>query len=391
MSYFIYSKNENPFSKKKGFFVANKNLHNAKESKNDEFYTQLEDIEKELSHYRHHFEGKVVFCNCDDPYESNFFKYFVLNFNTLKLKKLIATSYIASPVAFKELPAKKGNSSFEDLLKPYKIEIDEVYDQNGDGAINLQDVKEILEKAEKGGKLTRLTGDGDFRSSESKELLKQADIVVTNPPFSLFREYVAQLIEFDKKFIILGNNNAITYKEIFQLIKNSKMWLGYSANKTMTFRLSNHYKRWNYIDENGNKYGNVPAITWYTNLDIKKRHEELILVKKYNPLDYPKYDNYDAIEVSKVKDIPKDYDGVMGVPITFLDKFNPEQFEIIGLGISSSGLSIGVRGYRPEHKEYRKKVQGRGAVDGDLYMIDKNGHPVVPYARILIKNKKVER
>lgn len=391
MSYFIYSKNENPFSKKKGFFVANKNLHNAKESKNDEFYTQLEDIEKELSHYRHHFEGKVVFCNCDDPYESNFFKYFVLNFNTLKLKKLIATSYIASPVAFKELPAKKGNSSFEDLLKPYKIEIDEVYDQNGDGAINLQDVKEILEKAEKGGKLTRLTGDGDFRSSESKELLKQADIVVTNPPFSLFREYVAQLIEFDKKFIILGNNNAITYKEIFQLIKNSKMWLGYSANKTMTFRLSNHYKRWNYIDENGNKYGNVPAITWYTNLDIKKRHEELILVKKYSPLDYPKYDNYDAIEVSKVKDIPKDYDGVMGVPITFLDKFNPEQFEIIGLGISSSGLSIGVRGYRPEHKEYRKKVQGRGAVDGDLYMIDKNGHPVVPYARILIKNKKVER
>jgi adenine-specific DNA modification methylase len=391
VSYFIYSKNENPFSKKKGFFVANKNLHNAKESKNDEFYTQLEDIEKELSHYRHHFEGKVVFCNCDDPYESNFFKYFVLNFNTLKLKKLIATSYIASPVAFKELPAKKGNSSFEDLLKPYKIEIDEVYDQNGDGAINLQDVKEILEKAEKGGKLTRLTGDGDFRSSESKELLKQADIVVTNPPFSLFREYVAQLIEFDKKFIILGNNNAITYKEIFQLIKNSKMWLGYSANKTMTFRLSNHYKRWNYIDENGNKYGNVPAITWYTNLDIKKRHEELILVKKYSPLDYPKYDNYDAIEVSKVKDIPKDYDGVMGVPITFLDKFNPEQFEIIGLGISSSGLSIGVRGYRPEHKEYRKKVQGRGAVDGDLYMIDKNGHPVVPYARILIKNKKVER
>ena len=256
--------------------MANKNLHNAKESKNDEFYTQLEDIEKELSHYRHHFESKVVFCNCDDPYESNFFKYFVLNFNTLKLKKLIATSYIASPVAFKELPAKKGNASFEDLLKPYKIEIDEVYDQNGDGAINLQDVKEILEKAEKGGKMTKLIGDGDFRSSESKKLLKQADIVVTNPPFSLFREYVAQLIEFDKKFVILGNNNAITYKEIFPLIKNGKMWLGYSANKTMTFRLNNHYKRWNYIDENGNKYGNVPAITWFTNLDIKKRHEELI-------------------------------------------------------------------------------------------------------------------
>ncbi len=377
--------------------MANKNLHNAKESKNDEFYTQLEDIEKELSHYRHHFEGKVVFCNCDDPYESNFFKYFVLNFNTLKLKKLIATSYIVSPVAFKELPAKKGNSSFEDLLKPYKIEIDEVYDQNGDGAINLQDVKEILEKAEKGGKMTKLIGDGDFRSSESKELLKQADIVVTNPPFSLFREYVAQLIEFDKKFIILGNMNAITYKEIFKLIKENKIWAGYGFNQSMVF--TSPYK--NDLESNrkfceskgyfGDNYIKVPAINWYTNLDIKKRHEELILVKKYNSLDYPKYDNYDAIEVSKVKDIPKDYDGVMGVPITFLDKFNPEQFEIIGLGISSSGLSIGVRGYRPEHKEYRKKVQGRGAVDGDLYMIDKNGHPVVPYARILIKNKKVER
>lgn len=353
--------------------MANKNLHNAKESKNDEFYTQLEDIEKELSHYRHHFEGKVVFCNCDDPYESNFFKYFVLNFNTLKLKKLIATSYIASPVAFKELPAKKGNSSFEDLLKPYKIEIDEVYDQNGDGAINLQDVKEILEKAEKGGKMTKLIGDGDFRSSESKELLKQADIVVTNPPFSLFREYVAQLIKFDKKFIILGNNNAITYKEIFPLIKNGKMWLGYSANKTMTFRLSNHYKRWNYIDENGNKYGNVPAITWYTNLDIKKRHEELILVKKYNPLDHPKYDNYDAIEVSKVKDIPKDYDGVMGVPITFLDKFNPEQFELFGATESEGkGFSNGL--WNEESKVAQPLVNGKKA-----------------YKRLFIKNKKVER
>lgn len=258
------------------------------------------------------------------------------------------------------MPAKKGNASFEDLLKPYKIEIDEVYDQNGDGAINLQDVKEILEKAEKGGKMTKLIGDGDFRSSESKELLKQADIIVTNPPFSLFREYVTQLIEFDKKFVILGNNNAITYKEIFPLIKNGKMWLGYSANKTMTFRLSNRYKRWNYIDENGNKYGNVPAITWYTNLDIKKRHEEMVLVKKYNPLDYPKYDNYDAIEVSKVKDIPKDYDGVMGVPITFLDKFNPEQFEII---------------------KFRK-----GDDDKDLSVNGKT-----PYFRILIKKKKVER
>lgn len=374
--------------------MANKNLHNAKESKNDEFYTQLKDIEKELSHYRHHFEGKVVFCNCDDPYESNFFKYFVLNFNTLKLKKLIATSYIASPVAFKELPAKKGNASFEDLLKPYKIEIDEVYDQNGDGAINLQDVKEILEKAEKGGKMTKLIGDGDFRSSESKELLKQADIVVTNPPFSLFREYVAQLIEFDKKFVILGNNNAITYKEIFPLIKNGKMWLGYSANKTMTFRLSNRYKRWNYIDENGNKYGNVPAITWYTNLDIKKRHEELILVKKYDPLDYPKYDNYDAIEVSKVKDIPKDYDGVMGVPITFFDKFNPDQFEVVGQGQGNLFRQISDKGLRASFVDSYYKFGGKGAIKENhpvLGYYNNDGKPIIPYMRILIKKKKVER
>ena len=357
--------------------MANKNLHNAKESKNDEFYTQLEDIEKELSHYRHHFEGKVVFCNCDDPYESNFFKYFLLNFNTLKLKKLVATSYIASPVAFGELP-------FEECFKPYKIEINEVYDQNGDGAINLQDIKEILEKAEKGGKMTKLIGDGDFRSGESKELLKQADIVVTNPPFSLFREYVAQLIDFDKKFVILGNNNAITYKEIFPLIKNGKMWLGYSANKTMTFRLSHHYKRWNYIDENGNKYGNVPAITWYTNLDIKKRHEEMVLVKKYNSLDYPKYDNYDAIEVSKVKDIPKDYDGVMGVPITFLDKFNPEQFEILGITDRQNTSGLRTKKYKIEETPRANDLNARSVIK-----IGNNYKAV--YARILIKNKKVER
>ncbi len=313
--------------------MANKNLHNAKESKNDEFYTQLEDIEKELSHYRHHFEGKVVFCNCDDPYESNFFKYFVLNFNTLKLKKLIATSYIASPVAFKELPAKKGNSSF----------------------------------------------DGDFRSSESKELLKQADIVVTNPPFSLFREYVAQLIEFDKKFIILGNMNAITYKEVFPLIKNNKIWAGYGFNQSMVFTspygndLESNRKFCESKGYFGNNYIKVPAINWYTNLDIKKRHEELILVKKYNPLDHPKYDNYDAIEVSKVKDIPKDYDGAMGVPITFFDKFNPEQFELFGATESEGkGFSNGL--WNEESKVAQPLVNGKKA-----------------YKRLFIKNKKVER
>ena len=361
--------------------MANKNLHNAKESKNDEFYTQLEDIEKELSHYRHHFEGKVIFCNCDDPYESNFFKYFVLNFNTLKLKKLIATSYIASPVAFKELPAKKGNSSFEDLLKPYKIEIDEVYDQNGDGAINLQDVKEILEKAEKGGKMTKLIGDGDFRSSESKELLKQADIVVTNPPFSLFREYVAQLIEFDKKFIILGNKNAFTYKEIFRLIKGDKIWTGY--NSPVNFM------------HNGKLTKQVNGLCrWFTNLEIKKRHEELILVKKYNPLDYPKYDNYDAIEVSKVKDIPKDYDGVMGVPITFFDKFNPDQFEVVGQGQGNLFRQISDKGLRASFVDSYYKFGGKGAIKENhpvLGYYNNDGKPIIPYMRILIKKKKVER
>ena len=346
--------------------MANKNLHAAKDSKNDEFYTQLEDIEKELSHYKHHFKGKVVFCNCDDPYESNFFKYFALNFNHLGLKKLIATSFIASPVAFGDLP-------LGDCFKPYKIELDEVYDENGDGATDITDVKEILEHAKRGGKITQLKGDGDFRRQESIELLKQADIVVTNPPFSLFREYVAQLIEFDKKFLILGNNNAITYKEIFKLIKENKLWLGFSANKTMTFQLSDRYKKWNYIKD-GKKFGNVPAISWFTNLDIKKRHEDIFLVEKYDPLKYPKYDNYDAIEVSKVKDIPRDYDGVMGVPITFLDKFNPEQFEILGM-CSSAGYNAGVVGI-----EFLGEKDARPLING------KN-----KYARIFIKNKKVSK
>lgn len=350
--------------------MANKNLHAAKDSKNDEFYTQLEDIEKELSHYKHHFKGKVVFCNCDDPYESNFFKYFALNFNHLGLKKLIATSFIASPVAFGDLP-------LGDCFKPYKIELDEVYDENGDGATDITDVKEILEHAKRGGKITQLKGDGDFRRQESIELLKQADIVVTNPPFSLFREYVAQLIEFDKKFLILGNKNALTYKDIFALFKSGEIWIGYNSPK-------------NFL-HNGKITSQVNGLCrWFTNLDIKKRHEDIFLVEKYDPLKYPKYDNYDAIEVSKVKDIPRDYDGAMGVPITFLDKFNPEQFEILGLGISNSGIEIGVKPYLPEHKEYRKNIQKRGAVDGDLYIIE-NGQVKVPYARILIKNKKARK
>lgn len=310
--------------------MANKIMNDAKENKNDEFYTQLEDIEKELSHYKDHFKDKIVFCNCDDPYESNFFKYFAMNFNFLGLKKLVATGYSISPIAFTQLSIFDIDEQAERRNPAYKIEITEVYDENGDGAINFDDIKDILKKGNSKNKLTWLKGDGDFRSEESIELLKKADIVVTNPPFSLFREYVAQLMEFNKKFLILGNNNAITYTGIFEFIRDGKMWLGYGFNKTMTFRINNNYKKWKYLDDAGNKYGNVPSISWYTNLDVKKRHEDLILVKKYNPIDYPKYDNYDAIEVSEVRDIPKDYGGVMGVPITILGNFNPDQFELIG-------------------------------------------------------------
>lgn len=269
----------------------NKTLNKANATKNNEFYTQLTDIEKELSHYKEHFKGKIIFCNCDDPEESNFWKYFDLNFKFLGLKKLIATH-------------------FETEKPSYKIE-----KNNGD----------IIK--------TPLKQNGDFRSSECIEILKEVDIIVTNPPFSLFREFVAQLMEYDKKFIILGNQNAISYKEIFELIKKNKIWLGVDNNGTKWFKVPNNYEittESRKKTENGTKFFSMGNIVWFTNLDIKKRHEDLILYKKYNPEDYPKYDNYDAINVNKVTDIPEDYDGVMGVPVTFLDKHNPDQFEIVG-------------------------------------------------------------
>ena len=320
----------------------NKNLHKAKDSKNDEFYTQLPDIERELGHYKEHFKDKVIFCNCDDPEESNFFNYFCLNFEFLGLKKLITTH-------------------FETEKPSYKLEI--VKDINKDGKINCVDTIKIP-----------LKQNGDFRSPECIEILKEADIVITNPPFSLFREYVAQLMEYNKKFLIIGNINSISYKECFEIIKKNKMWLGYNCVR--------HFKR-----PNGTMYETARAF-WFTNLDIKKRHEEFILYKKYNPEEYTKYENYDAININIAKNIPLDYKGAMGVPITFLDKHNPEQFEIIGLGISNSGLEIGVKPYKKEHKKYRKEIQKRGAVDGDLYMVN-NGIVDVPYARIIIKNKRI--
>lgn len=277
-------------------------LTKAAKAKQDEFYTQLSDIEKELKNYKEHFRDKVIFCNCDDPETSNFWKYFELNFTQLRLKKLIATHY--------------------ETKKPsYKLEL--VRDVNGDGNIDRLDIIK-----------TGLKQNGDFRNPECVDLLKEADIVVTNPPFSLFREYIAQLMEYDKKFIIIGNLNAVTYKETFPLLKENKMWLGQSIHSgDREFRVPDSYPLQATgfrIDAEGNKYIRVKGVRWFTNFDYTTRHEELILYRRYNEEDYPKYDNYDAINVDKTKDIPCDYYEVMGVPITFMDKYNPDQFEILG-------------------------------------------------------------
>lgn len=318
----------------------NSNLHQAKNAKKDEFYTQLTDIENELKHYRHHFKNKVVYCNCDDPRMSNFFHYFSYNFEDLGLKKLITTCY---------------QNQNRDLFSQHDSERAIYLEYVGDTNKNrTPDIEEIG--------VQYLQGDGDFRSDESVALLQQADIVVTNPPFSLFREYVAQLISFNKKFIILGNLNAITYKEIFPLIKKNRLWFGPSIHsgdrefgvpKDYPLHASGHR-----IDDDGNKFIRVKGVRWFTNLDYQERYEDLILYKSYSPEDYPKYDNYDAINVDKTKEIPMDYKGAMGVPITFLDKYNPEQFEII---------------------KFRK-----GNDDRDLSV---NGK--CPYFRILIKNKRL--
>ncbi len=374
-------------------------LNAAAKAKKDEFYTQLTDIEKELRHYRAHFKGKTILCNCDDPFESNFFKYFVLNFNRLGLQKLIATCYATSPIMGKQLQYKVNNDGqmsfnfgdepIEDSKKhPYKAVVTQVYDKTGDGGVDMIDVAELFVSGE--NELTELTGDGDFRSEECLQLLNEADIVVTNPPFSLFREYVRTLMEYDKKFIIIGNQNAITYKEFFPYLQKNEIWLGNGFAGNVGF-FTSPYEDIAASSQHKEGMIRVSGVMWFTNLDIRKRHEELILVKRYIPELYPTYANYDAINVDKTTDIPCDYSGIMGVPITFMDKYSPDQFEIIGLGIANLGLSIGVRPYALEHKTYRKEVQKRGTVDGDLYMLDENGHPVVPYARVLIRNKHPEQ
>ena len=292
----------------------NNNLKKAKSEKNDEFYTELTDIANELTHYKEHFKDKVVFCNCDDPRISNFFHYFSYKFESLELKKLITTCY---------------KNQDRDLFSRHKSEKAIYLEYNGDKNGNkVPDAEEIG--------IIDLIGDGDFRNQESIELLKQADIVVTNPPFSLFREYVAQLIEHDKKFLIIGNQNNLTYKEIFKLVKENKIWTGVDNGGTKWFKVPEHYDiatetRIKVVD--GQKYFSMGSVYWFTNLDNKKRHIDLILHKKYygNETDYPTYDNYDAINVNKVAEIPVDYKGLMGVPITFIDKYNPAQFEIVGI------------------------------------------------------------
>lgn len=355
--------------------MASRNMNLAKVVKNDEFYTLLDDISKELKYYKQYFKDKVVLCNCDDPYESNFFKYFALNFNQLGLKKLIATCYNGSPIAGDELPLLFEIDENEPKKIAYKVEITEVADYNNDGAVNLADVQYLIQNDK--NVLSLLKGNGDFRSQECIELLKEADIVVTNPPFSLFREFVAQLMTYEKKFLIIGNQNALSYREIFLLIRQNLIWTGYNMVKTFMQPRTTELK----------KFGNI---CWFTNMDIVKRHEEIDLYKHYTPEEYPRFENFDAINVNATTDIPCDFDGIMGVPITFLDKYSPDQFEIIGLGISNSGLECGVRPYKPEHKKYRKEVQKRGAVDGDLYMMI-NGEVTVPYARILVRNKKPQK
>ncbi len=308
--------------------MAKKDLQNASKSKNDEFYTQLSDIEKEVNNYKEQFKGKIVFCNCDDPYESNFFKYFALNFNALQLKKLIATCYFPSPIAGYQLSLFEDNPHKKEPVKhAFKIEIKEVKDLNGDGSIDLADVKELLRNDK--NVLSQLKGDGDFRSDECIKLLKESDIVVTNPPFSLFREYVAQLVKYGKHFIIMGNTNALTYKEIFHMFQYDQIRTGYTNfNVGMYFYVPDYYEKFHKI-ENGRKMVRVSTSCWYTNLKVKRHSEEIILYKRYSPAEYPKYDNFNGINVNKYIDIPYDYDGIMGVPITFLDKYNPKQFEII--------------------------------------------------------------
>jgi len=380
----------------------NQGLIAAKAARKDEFYTLYVDIQKEVEAYLEFdadtFRNKVVYCNCDDPYESNFFKFFAANFNRLGLKKLISTSYDGSPIAGAQLTFDEyleGNGKRQ-KPKAISIEIEEVTDLDGDGAAGIEDVELFLKRNPHTRK--RLAEGGDFRSAECVELLKQADIVVTNPPFSLFKEYVALLVVHRKNFLIIGNTNAITYKEIFPLIKANELWLGCTNfNVGMFFEVPDDWKRFHHIDkETGKKVARVSTSCWWTNLDHGRRHEPLSLMTMTDNLKfsgilrgkeaYDRYDNYDAIEVGTYKVIPSDYDGAMGVPITFLDKYCPEQFEILGLSryMETDGMS------REFVEAYYKSGQTGLISEGhpDLCYYDHDNKPVVPYMRILIRHRK---
>ena len=357
--------------------MANSTLNAAKAAKNDEFYTQLSDIENELRHYKEHFRGKTVLCNCDDPRISNFFKYFTLNFEHLGLKRLITTCYKNQNV---------------DLFSKHDSEqaVYLIYDGDKNGN-NIPDAEEIG--------IHPLKGDGDFRSKECIELLKQADIVVTNPPFSLFREYVAQLMRYEKKFIIIGHQNAIHYKEIFPLIKKNMIWLGYGFKGGATHFISAYEDKASSGDHREGMI-RVSGVQWFTNLETKKRHENLILYKHYSPEEYPSYYNYDGIDVKNVSDIPMDYDGDMGVPDTFLGSYNPDQFELVGFSAEVPKTK--------EHISYKDKDLITYEVNGEIVWstkytvserkagnslrLDDNGKPgKLPYSRIIIRRKQQQK
>ena len=353
--------------------MANKNLNAAKTAKKDEFYTEMIDIERELQYYWPHFKGKVVFCNCDDPYESNFFKYFALHFNHLGLKKLICTCYNGSPVQGNELMIDFGDFSEEPKKIAFKVEITEVKDLNGDGSVDLADVRYLLQNNKN---VISILKTGDFRDPECIALLKEADVVVTNPPFSLFREYVGLLMEYKKKFLIIGHQNAITYKEFFPLLQSNQIWLGYGFKGAAAHFFSPYEDVATASNHKKDKI-RVSGVNWFTNLEIPKRQEELDLVCRYSPEEYPNYDNYNAINVGKTQDIPYDYPGIMGVPITFLDKYNPNQFEIVWQASGNTRASapssvLKEVGYK-SHPEDRG---GCGVVNGKRQ-----------YSRILIRNK----
>lgn len=346
-------------------------LAGARAAKRDEFYTQLSDISNEVRHYREQLRDKVVFCNCDDPYESNFFKYFALNFNALGLKRLVATSYAGSSIVGGQLALFDIEGLKPDGKEPYAIEINNVPDHDGKGATDITDVEYLLRHD--GNTARPLQPDttyngGDFRSAECLEILKNVDVVVTNPPFSLFRDYISQLIEFGKKFLIVGHQNAITYKEVFPLIMSNQVWLGYGFNRNCAHFINKHYVDYASDADHREGFIRVSGVQWFTNLDVSKRHEEIALFKRYSAEAYPEYDNYQAIDIGKVTDIPCDFKGAMGVPITFLNKYNPEQFEIVDANA--------IRKAHQAKKSYALIKDADGSVGG-----------VNRYVRIVIQRK----